>query len=170
MPIKSLSEGRKERTLYPAHVTQPLPIPRSTPVRAWDRKIRHLRARIENLVWDKKRRARRDDPLAISRAPSAIKPSRGVRSKEEAAKKKMEGTVENGRRGGRGSRWSWRLVYQHISKISLLTLLGETPAEPSAIITIRYDYAIIVTQPTRRQGKITLVNWDTVFTSSKVAA
>lgn len=34
----------------------------------------------------------------------------------------------------------------------------ETPAEPSAIITIRYDYAIIVTQPTRRVGKITPVN------------
>ena len=34
----------------------------------------------------------------------------------------------------------------------------ETPAEPSAIITIRYDYAIIVTQPTRREGKITPVN------------
>lgn len=73
------------------------------------------------------------------------------------AKKKVEGTVKAEDRR-KGSRWSGRMVYQHISKISLPALPGETPAGPSAIITIRYDYAIIVTQPARRESKITPVN------------
>jgi len=53
-----------------------------------------------------------------------------------------------------------RMAYQRISKISLPTPRRDPTAGPSAIITIRYDYAIIVTQPggPAERGEITPLN------------
>jgi hypothetical protein len=61
-------------------------------------------------------------------------------------KRANESVSGNERRVGRCATW----LYQHISKISppqaaVRNSLVWPPTDPSAIITIRYDYAIIIT-------------------------